>query len=388
MSGQIAITGFGSCTALGCGPVEVLERLVAGDSGIRQERLSADFSTLFGCVEGTPALAERARDFTADFARDASDAALSQCGIAGAYAPDRVATVIGCSKGRLSELAGKWPGRLDPTVFPGDTVGAEVAARYQLTGPVLNYPAACATGLACMIAGVNLLRHGVADAVLAGSAEASGLELVLASFANMGALAPGLMRPFHAERCGFNAGEGAAVFVLEREDAAMRRGAKVLARIVGWDLRSDAHHLTSPEESGAVIVECIRRTLRMADWLPGSVDYINAHGTGTRQNDAIEARAIREVFGGETPLVSSLKPYIGHLLGGSAAAELALCVLALRNKFVPWTVGLDEPDPQIAPIRHVPAGGVHRQVTRFLKVSLGFGGHLACLAVQLLPEAN
>src|SRR5262249_39264116 len=148
-------------------------------------------------------------------------------------------------------------------------------------GPALNYPAACATGSVSIIAGINLLRDGVADVVLAGSSEASGHPLVLAAFQNMGALSPGKARPFHRDRDGFNAGEGAALFVLEREEDAQRRGARILARIAGWDFRSDAYHVTGENPDGTTLEYCIRKTLSRARWQPEDIEYVNAHGTGT-----------------------------------------------------------------------------------------------------------
>lgn len=317
------------------------------------------------------------------FARHAAAVALEQAHVDSAQ-PERVATVVGCSKGRLYAMAAANPPLFDPQEFPGETVSRDIAVIHKFCGPVLNYPAACATGLACVIAAANLLRDDLCDLAITGSAEASAFPLTLSSFANMGALSTRVMRPFHRERDGFNPAEGAGVLVLERESSSRARGHQAIARLAGFDIRSDAHHITSPEASGATIALSIRRTLRMAGWSLADVQYINAHGTGTRQNDDIEARAIYSIFGENCPPVSSLKSYLGHLLGGSAGAELVTAIVSLCSGFIPPTHGLDQLDPAIAPLNHVPQRGLATHVRRILKLSLGFGGHIACAAVELL----
>ncbi|MGI8908313.1 MAG: beta-ketoacyl-[acyl-carrier-protein] synthase family protein [Candidatus Sumerlaeaceae bacterium] len=380
---NIVITGASACTALGSTDDQAISGLLARAPALTRQQLHSELCLWFGSVPDAPPLAERQCDHTSLLADCTARKCLLDANLNGSVAPDRVATIIGSSKGRLHQLLAAKP-VLDPAEFPGETLGNEIAARSRFTGPVLNYPAACATGLVCLIAGANLLRDDVADAVLAGSAEASGYALTMASFTNMGALSPDIMRPFHRDRNGFNPGEGAAAFVLEREVDARARRAHPIARLAGYDFRSDAYHMTSADQSGEPIALSIRRTLKRAGWKPTDVQYINAHGTGTQLNDVIEARAIHDVFGDNCPPVSSLKPYIGHLLGASASAELALALVALRSGFIPPTPGLDSPDAALAPIHHVSPAGNHGSVSRFLKLSLGFGGHIACAAVELL----
>lgn len=378
----MVITGVGASTALGNTRAQSLAGLRACTSRTGEVELDYGLRIRFGACADTVPPYKRTQDYTSQFTREATDEALVESGLLDDVDPQRIATVMGCSKGRLHRLVSSHP-QLDIQEFPGNTLGVELAARHGFEGPVLNYPAACATGLACIIAGANLLRDGAVDAVIAGSAEASAYALTMASFINMGALSLDIMRPFDRARDGFNPGEGAAAFVLEREADARARGAKIIARLAGFDLRCDAFHITSADASGETIALSIRRALKHAGWQPSDVQYISAHGTGTRQNDAIEARAIHAVFGKSCPPVSSLKPYIGHLLGGSASAELALAMMALRDGFLPPTPGLNKPDPDLAAIQFVPGGGIAARLSRFLKLSLGFGGHIGCVAIEL-----
>ena len=198
----------------------------------------------------------------------------------------------------------------------------------------------------------------------------------------MGALSAELCRPFHAQRRGFNPGEGAAALVLEREEDARRRGAAILGRIRGWDFRSDAYHMTAVETEGRAVQTAVREALRRAGWQPSDVEYVNAHGTGTQLNDATEAHVLESMFEMPGPLVSSLKGHIGHLLGASASVETVVCMMALARGIVPETLNLDEPDPAFR-TNFVRGGVARRQVKRFMKFSLGFGGHIGVLAIEM-----
>lgn len=384
----VVITGVGMVTPVGNEPGEVVSALKAGRCGVVETEVDGRLSVMMGCVaDAGEGFAAQDRAF--GFALKSVRQALEQSRLSQNFDPTRLMTVIGSSKGRIGNLLGP-PGNsgpLNPTdfeKFPGDTLGLEVCRTLGLSGgPVMNCPAACATGIVCLIRGVQALQMGEADAVLAGSAESAGRALLLSAFRNMGALAPQLMRPFNIDRCGFNPGEGGAVFVLERESDAVARGATVLARIVGWDQRSDASHITAADPAGAVVAHAIRQTLKRAGWHPDNVDYINAHGTATPLNDLVEARAILNVFGPSTPPVSSIKPYIGHLLGASSAVELALVMESARAGFLPPTPGLIQPDPDI-PLQFVSPVGSHGCFQCILKLSLGFGGHIGVIALEIL----
>lgn len=389
MSNSIVISGMGIVCALGSDRETISRALRGRRSGIVPHAFHPELILPFGRVPNRDAFPADGFDQNLPFARHAVAQAMQQAGaetIAPWY-PERVAVVMGSSKGRISGLLHPSAKPRDVVEkFPGDTLGLDLAREAGAIGPVLNYPTACATGLTCIIQAIHLLWEGTADMAIAGSTEASGNALVMAGFHNMGALTKEPMRPFHRNRAGFNPGEGASAFVLEREVDARERGARPLARLCGWDFRSDAHHMTAADAIGAVPALCTRRVLDKAGWDPADVDYVNAHGTGTTRNDKVEGKVLRDVFGPpETaPPVSSLKPFIGHLLGGSAGVELGLALYSMQQSFLPPTLNLDDPDPTID-VHHVPSGGLEKGTTRCLKLSLGFGGHIAAVAVELLP---
>ncbi len=259
-----------------------------------------------------------------------------------------------------------------------------VAAEWQLGGPALCPVAACATGLVSLIRGADLIRSGECDVVLAGSSDASLLPIVLGSFQRLGVLARGFdkpsaaCRPFDAERSGFVIGEGAAVLVLEDRAHAASRGATVLAEFVAGGMASDPSGLTQVDPEGTSLAWLIRDVLRRANVLLEEIDALNLHGTATRANDVAETRSVRAALGAAADRVacSSQKGAIGHLLGAAGSVESAFAVLSLRDQVVPPTINLRTPDPQcdldyvantVRPIR----------LRNVLKVSLGFGGHLA-----------
>lgn len=307
----------------------------------------------------------------------------------------RVASTVSSSKGFLRcylkahellcggndlDFSAKDLGMLLQTFFP-NTLGAWLAQLYGFQGGILSASAACATGLVAILMGISLIRDGIADVVLAGSAECTRNPMAMAGFINMGAFSRERCRPFHRMRSGFNAGEGAAVFVLESLSHAQGRRAKPLAIIRAGDYRSEGYHITAVEPSSDTAEFAVRNTLRHANWEPQDVEYINAHGTGTPLNDQAEAFLIDRIFAPHRPLVSSLKGHIGHLLGASASVELALTLISLDAGFIPPTYGLDEPDPAFH-LQFVSSVGENQPVRRFLKFALGFGGHVAVIAVE------
>ena len=385
---SVVITGMGMVTPLGKSGDSVVESMRSQTTAVRPVQLPAGMSLLMGQVPEADCK-RHGGDMALDFAQLAAADAWQTAGLAerNPYDNQRTATIVGSSKGRIGNLFG--PGaagdilNLNPDNFTGDTIGLEVARRFQFSGPVLNYSAACATGVACIVRGIQSLQSGESDVALAGSAESSGVTLLMAGFKNMGALSESPMLPFDVRRCGFNPGEGAATFVLERESDARCRGAAIIARVAGWDQRSDAYHITSADPDGKTVAYAIRRTLERAAWSPADVDYVNAHGTGTQLNDLVEGRAINLAFADSCPLVSGIKPYIGHLLGASSAVELALALSSVRTGYIPATPGLTFPDPAVS-LNHVPPLGLNQLARRILKLSLGFGGHIGIVALEVL----
>jgi 3-oxoacyl-(acyl-carrier-protein) synthase len=232
-----------------------------------------------------------------------------------------------------------------------------------------------------------MIRDGQCDLALAGSSEAIH-PLFAAGFYNMGVLAEHddpvqACRPFDINRNGFVMGEGAAMFVLERLSHAQRRRAAIYAEVLGGIMLSDGRHITSLDADTDSLVELIRGTLRASGVVPDDIAYINAHGTGTQQNDVLESRGIRTAFGraSDSVCVSACKSMLGHLVNASGSVELAIMALALRDGFAPPTLNLTHPDPD-CDLDCIPLVGRARPLEHALKLSIAFGGHLAAAVLR------
>jgi 3-oxoacyl-(acyl-carrier-protein) synthase len=268
-----------------------------------------------------------------------------------------------------------------------NTSCATVAGDYDLRGPRLSNSTACASGTIAILKAIRAIRDGQCDLCLAGSSEAIH-PLFAAGFYNMRVLAdhedpPRACRPFDLARNGFVMGEGAAMFVLERLDHALGRGATIYAEALGGKILSDARHVTSLDANSDALVELIRGTLRTAGVVPRDIAYINAHGTGTQQNDLLESRGIRQAFGraADSVCVSANKAMLGHLVNASGSVELAITALALRDGFAPPTLNLTDPDPE-CDLDCIPLIGRARPLEHALKLSIAFGGHLAAIVLR------
>lgn len=299
---------------------------------------------------------------------------------------ERGGCVIGTSKLGLRSFACemKQSGHSDPALLWPNAAARAVASEWNLRGPALCPVAACATGLVSLIRGADLIRSGECDVVLAGSSDASLVPIVLGSFQRLGVMARGFeepssaCRPFDAERSGFVIGEGAAVLVLEDREHAVARGAKILAEFVAAGMASDPSGLTQIDPDGTSLAWLIRDVLRRANVLPTEIDAINLHGTATRANDLAETRAVRTAFGAAADRLacSSQKGAIGHLLGAAGSVESAMAVLSLRDQVVPPTINLRTSDPQ-CDLDYVANEARPTRLRNVLKLSLGFGGHVA-----------
>lgn len=270
--------------------------------------------------------------------------------------------------------------------FPS-TACATVAQDYDLQGPRLSNSTACASGTIAILKGMRAIQDDQCDLALVGSSEAIH-PLFAAGFHNMRVLADHAdpaqaCRPFDTNRSGFVMGEGAAMFVLERLSHARRRGAAIYAEILGGRILTDAHHVTSLDEGSDSLAELIRGSLRVAGLVPRDIAYVNAHGTGTRQNDVIETRGIRTAFGraANHVCVSATKSMLGHLVNASGSVELAITALALRDGFAPPTLNLTQPDPE-CDLDCIPLVGRVRPLEHALKLSIAFGGHLAAIVLR------
>ena len=265
-----------------------------------------------------------------------------------------------------------------------DAINHAIADRFGLAGERRNVIAACATGAYSIALAASWIEEGLCDVVLAGSAEPSPHPLIEAGFRQMGVTSPeGITRPFDRRRSGFHFGEGAGVVVLESEQSAKRRGARVSARLSGWSLGADSHSTVAFNSNGAKIAGVIERALERAHLAPENVTHVNAHGTATRLNDRIETQALQKAYGShvEKLMISATKASTGHLLGASGSVEFIFTVLALARQFVPPTATLEERDPE-CPLDYTPVIGHRASFDHALSLSFGFGGPIGALVVS------
>jgi 3-oxoacyl-(acyl-carrier-protein) synthase len=268
-----------------------------------------------------------------------------------------------------------------------NTACVRIANRYSLHGPRLCHSTACASGLIEVFSAMRAIQDDQCDLALAGSAEAFS-PLFAAGFHQMRVLAYHddpcqACRPFDLDRQGFVMGEGAAMFVLERLSDAQARGAHIYAEIAASKLLATAHHMTGVDLESDALTYLISETLRAAQVAPDEIGYINAHGTGTQQNDVAETRAIRRAMGSAADLlcVSATKSILGHLVNAAGSVELAITALAMRDGFVPPTINLTRPDPQ-CDLDCIPLVGRQNSFVCALKLSVAFGGALAAVVLK------
>jgi 3-oxoacyl-[acyl-carrier-protein] synthase II len=262
-------------------------------------------------------------------------------------------------------------------MIPADRLSSSVAREFGLNGEAMTISTACAAGNYAIGNGYDLIRSQEADYVLAGGAESIARKS-LAGFYRLGAIAPVKCQPFDANRKGIIAGEGAGVVLLENRDSALRRGARIYAELLGYGLSCDAKHSTSPDSQSIAI--CMKRAHSRANVRTEDIDYICAHGTGTAVNDALETKAILEVFGGRPPAISSIKSMLGHTMGAASAFGVVACALAIHEQFIPPTINFSEPDPE-CPLDCVPNVARRARVRVTQNNAFAFGGNNAIVVM-------
>ncbi len=295
-------------------------------------------------------------------------------------------------------LVEKGPDRVSPFLAPmmiADIAAAQISIAFGLKGPNFCTTSACSSGSDAIGAAYEFIKHGEAPIMIAGGTEAIINPLGITAFNSLKALstrndAPQkASRPFDKDRDGFIISEGAVVLVLERLDYALNRGANILAEIIAYGATADSFHVTQPLESGEGAARAMQIAMKKAGIDPGEVDYINAHGTSTPLNDAMETKAIKTAFGDyayKVP-ISSTKSMTGHLIGCAGAIEPAICILVIQKGIIPPTTNLDNPDPE-CDLDYVPNVARQAQITTALTNSFGFGGHNSVLILRKYIEAQ
>lgn len=423
---KVMITGIGMLCASGNGKDAAWANIKAGRPGIGR-------ITKFDPSRCTSQVAGEVKDFQAyaidsglldkrearhmalfsQYAVAASVEAWKDAGFTDEKKPDmeRVGVLIGNGIGGIDvtgdaykTLFDRGPDRLSPLAVP-ELIPNEAAGNVSITlgtkGPAQVVVTACASSTDAIGFAVDMIRAGRADVVVAGGSEAAIMEFTVGGFMKMKALSTHYndtpekaCRPFTKGRDGFVIGEGAATLILESEEHAKARGARVYAELAGYGATSDAYHITAPDPSGVGAVRAIEIALADAGVTDRStVDYINAHGTSTHLNDQMETKAFKAVFGEEGAKkinISSTKSMHGHLLGGAGALEAAITALAIHEGFVPPTINYDEPDLEVdaskgevpLDLNYTPNVGVARDIRVALSSSLGFGGHNGILVLK------
>ncbi len=409
MKRRVVITGLGTVTSLSCQVDDLWTRILNGESGVRLVKLhdTTDFRVKIGgeCTEWTPGdylpIKEANRiDRFSQFAMVAGIDAVNHSGIDFANEDRfRAGVILGTGIGGLLEietqhtkLITKGPNRVSAFTIPKlmlNAAGGQLSIQYKLRGPNATVATACASATNAIGEAFKMIQHGDAEVMITGGTEAALTPMGLSAFANMKALSERndeptkASRPFDADRDGFVLSEGAGLLVIEELEHAQRRGANILAEIIGYGVSSDGGHITQPDETGEGAARAMQNCLRDARLNPDDVHYINAHGTSTGLGDAAETAAIKTVFGphaGDVS-VSSTKSQLGHLLGASGGVELIFAVLSIRDNVAPPTINYETPDPK-CDLDYTPNQPKQRKVNVAMSNSFGFGGHNACLLVS------
>lgn len=405
---RVVVTGMGAITPLGLNVEEFWNGLKEGRHGFGEITKfdTSDYKVhLAAEVKGFQGKdymdfkAAKRMELFCQYAVAAAKEALEQSGIDMEQEdPFMVGCSIGSGIGSLQtverehkKLMEKGPSRVNPLMVPlmiSNMAAGNVSIQFGLKGKSINVVTACASGTHCIGEAYRTIQFGDADVMVAGGAESCITPVGVAGFSALTALSNSTdpdrcSIPFDKERDGFVMGEGAGIVVLEELEHAKKRGATILAEVVGYGATSDAYHITSPIEDGSGAARCMENAVKEAGIALDDVMYINAHGTSTHHNDLFETRAIKKVFGDHAKemKINSTKSMIGHLLGAAGAVEFIACVKEIENNYLHETVGYQVADEE-CDLDYVTGHGVETEVKYALSNSLGFGGHNASLVVK------
>lgn len=410
MEKRVAVCGMGVISPVGNTVPEFWDSLVNGRNGISlikdmdlqdlPVKVSADVKGFSPADYGIEAPLARKQDLFTLYALAASIQAVSQSGLKSGenINASRFGVYVGSGIGGFTTIyreiekmvkdGPKWVApTFVPTMIPNMAAG-HIAIRHGACGPCLPITTACATSTNTIGEAYRAIRHGYADAIIAGGTEAARIPIGIAGFCNARTLSRSAdpdyaSIPFNSRRDGFVLGEGAAVLVLEEYEHAKARGAHILAEICGYGNSCDAYNATAPRPDGSTQAAAIRMALDQAGYSSDDCLYINAHGTSTPLNDVAETKAFKLALGDDAyrAHISSTKSMTGHALGAAGAIEAVASVMALMDGTVPPTINLDSPDPE-CDLDYTPCKAVRADLSIAISDSLGFGGHNACIAFR------
>ena len=351
--------------------------------------------TTFNPADYLPKDLIRKTDAFMQYAYIAAVEALKQSGVE--IEPKRTGIVMGTAMSGISTtaftqdtLSSASHKKVGPRFIPkilGNIAAANIAIDYNIQGPSLTVSTACSSGGDAIGTACMCMKAGRADVMIALGAESTICPLVIYSLANAKALSrrndspATASRPFDVTRDGFVIGEGGGALILETEEHALARGAKILGEVKGWGNTSDAYHVTAPHPEGRGAIECMHQSLEDAGLKPEDIDYINAHGTATNKGDAVEAASIKKVFKDHLPYVSSTKGATGHMMGAGGITETIACIKAIETGIIPPTINLHEVDPECAGIDFVANVAKKAEVKYAMSNALGFGGQNSSIIV-------
>jgi len=390
---RVAITGYGVVAPCGIGKQNFWKGLLGpGTTGsVTVEVSEWDPAPYF---DGPKEV--RRADRCEQYALAAANEAIEQSGSL-PYDPTRIGTIFGTGIGGLRTLeeqvvvrVEKGERRVSPFLVPmmmSNASGAAISMRYGFQGPAETIGSACAAATHALGYAARLIAWGRCDAVVSGGAESAATITAVAGFANMTALSTTkVSKPFDATRDGFVFGEGSAVFVLERLDLAVARGAKIYGEILGAGSNADAHHITAPSPGGVGAIACMKLALDDAGLTPDQIKQVNAHGTSTPLNDSAEAQAVANVFGASKPPMTSIKGVTGHPLGAAGALEAAAVLLSFEHKLIPPTANTTVVDPEMKDVDIVIGSARPWEPGPTISNNFGFGGHNG--SIILAPYKN
>lgn len=413
MERRVVVTGTGVVSPVGNNVETFWNNVIAGVCGI-------DYIKAFPTDDLPVKVAGEVKDFVPSdygietpfvrkqdkftvFAVAAAKQAMDQSGLKasiedGNIDPMRLGVYVGSGIGgfttqfreseKMIKEGAKWISPLFIPTMISNIASGHISIRNNACGPCLPVVTACATSTHAIGEAYRAIKHGYADAIIAGGTEATTIPLGIAGFANAKTLSRSsdpkyASIPFNKNRDGFVMAEGAAVLILEEYEHAVARGAEIIAEVCGYGNTCDAYHATAPRPDGSTQGAAIKMALEQAGYTSDDVLYINAHGTATLMNDVVETLAFKVALGEDAykAHISSTKSITGHLLGAAGAIEALASVLALKNGIVPPTINLDEQDPE-CDLDYTPNHAVHAPLTIAISDSLGFGGHNGCVAFR------